>query len=205
MRSQFGWADNDSKFIIGDQEITREGVFHSPPSRATASIAAYMAPKGTMEKWREVFDLYGLPGLEPHAFAALTAFGAPLLKFTGQQGAIINVIHPKSGTGKTTALHMCNSVMGHPEHIGAIKDDTANAKIIHLGIMKNIAFTVDEITNMPPKDFSNLVYCMSQGRGKNKAERFGNELNATTRVQDSPLYYNRPCHSQEAIRPSTQR
>tara|TARA_R110000822_G_scaffold579_5_gene2579 strand:+ start:3557 stop:6400 length:2844 start_codon:yes stop_codon:yes gene_type:complete len=176
MRTQFGWADNDSKFIIGDQEISKDGVYHSPPSTATANLANFMGPKGTLEKWKEVFNLYGKPGLEPHAFAALTAFGSPLLKFTGQQGAILNVIHPNSGTGKTTILHMCNSVIGHPERLCAIKEDTANAKIIHLGLMNNLAFTVDEITNMKPEDFSNLAYCMSQGRGKNKSERFSNTL-----------------------------
>ncbi|KAF2378085.1 hypothetical protein BSN82_17715, partial [Acinetobacter baylyi] len=32
MRTQFGWADNDKKFIIGDKEISADGVRYSPPS-----------------------------------------------------------------------------------------------------------------------------------------------------------------------------
>ena len=112
MRQQFGWADKDTKFIVGDREITADGLFHSPPSSTTQNIAQHLTPKGNRESWSEVFELYGKPGLEPHAFAALTAFGSPLLKFLGQNGAIINVIHPGSGTGKSTILHMCNSVWG---------------------------------------------------------------------------------------------
>lgn len=182
MRLQFGWADNDSKFIIGDREISADGIYHSPPSTITEGLSKHLTPAGTYEKWQEVFNLYGREGLEPHAFAALTAFGAPLFKFLGQSGAIINVIHPNSGTGKTTILHMCNSIWGHPRDLCAIKEDTANAKTMHLGIMNNLPFTVDEITNMAHGQFSEMTYNMSQGRGKNRMKSSGNELrmNATT-------------------------
>jgi len=178
MRSQFGWADNDSKFILGDREITKDGVFYSPPSSITQDMALNLVKKGTLEKWKEVFALYGKPGLEPNAYAALTAFGAPLLKFTGQKGSIINVIHPSSGTGKTTTLHMCNSVYGVPDRLYATKDDTLNAKITHLGIMNNLPFTCDEITNATAEEFSTLAYSMSQGRGKNRMMAQTNQLRA---------------------------
>jgi hypothetical protein len=176
MRLQFGWADNDSKFIIGDREISAEGIFHSPPSSTTKILASHMGPVGTLEKWKEVFDLYGRPGLEPNAFAALSAFGSPLLKFLGQSGVILNLINSRSGTGKTTSLHMCNSVYGHPRLLCAVKGDTMNAKVMRLGIMNNLPFTVDELTNMNAADFSELAYCMSQGRGKDRLKQSTNEM-----------------------------
>ena len=178
MRLQFGWAEADSKFVIGDREITKDGVFHSPPSTVTSALAEYMQPKGTMEKWKEVFNLYGRPGLEAHAFAALSAFGAPLLKFMGQNGAIINVIHPSSGTGKTTILHMCNSVYGTPDRLCAVQKDTFNGKVLRLGVMNNLPFTIDEMTNTTPAEFSELAYNMSQGRGKDRMKTHSNELRA---------------------------
>jgi hypothetical protein len=176
MRTQFGWTDRDSKFIIGNREITKDGIFHSPPSAQTRHFSELMVPTGSFEKWKEVFNLFGAPGLEPNAFAALSAFGAPLLKFLGHKGAIINLIHKESGTGKSTTLYMCNSVYGHPDGLAAIAKDTFAAKMIQLGIMNNIPFTVDEITNMAPADFSNLAYSMSQGRGANRAKASANEL-----------------------------
>jgi len=178
MRLQFGWADNNSKFVLGEREITKDGVFHSPPSNITTKLAKQLCPAGSYEKWKQVFDLYNNEGLEPHAFAALTAFGAPLLKMFGQNGAVINVIYPRSGTGKTTILHMCNSVYGHPENLCAMWDDTLNAKIMRLGIMNNLPFTIDEVTNMTPLDFSTLLYSMSQGRGKDRVKASANELRA---------------------------
>lgn len=176
MRTQFGWVDNDSKFIVGDREITAEGVFYSPPSSTTSDVAAKMYVKGDFEKWKEVFNLYAKPGFEPQAFGALTAFGSPLLKFTGLEGAIINLIHPASGSGKSTVLYMCNSVSGHPKDLTSMFKDTFNAKIHQLGVMNNLANTVDEITNMSGMEFSDLAYSISQGRGKNKMKGSTNEL-----------------------------
>lgn len=178
MRTQFGWADNDSKFIIGDREVTADNVYYSPPSTHTANIAQHMVARGTLEKWKEVFNMYSRPGLEPNAFAALTAFGSPLLKFMGLSGAIINVIFKNSGSGKSTTLYMCNSVWGHPHKLASIPSDTMNARMHKLGVMNNLPFTMDEITNMRAEDFSNMAYAMSQGRGKDRQKASANELRA---------------------------
>ena len=175
MRTQFGWVDNDSKFILGDREITKDGVYYSPPSHITKSVAEHLTEHGDFDKWKEVFNMYAQPGLEPHAFAALTAFGSPLLKFTGMSGAIINLIHSSSGSGKSTALFMCNSVWGHPVKNASIWKDTFNAKMHRLGVMNNLPNTIDEITNTSPTEFSDLSYSISQGRGKNKMRGSVNE------------------------------
>lgn len=176
MRTQFGWVEKDSKFILGDKEITKDGVFYSPPSTVTKEVVQHIHIMGTLEKWKEVFNMYALPGLEPHAFAALTAFGSPLLKFTGLEGAIINVIYSKSGSGKSTTLYMCNSVIGQPKKLGSIWKDTFNTKMHMLGVLNNIANTIDEITNTTAAEFSDLAYSLSQGRGKNRMKSQSNEM-----------------------------
>jgi hypothetical protein len=176
MRSQFGWADNDSKFILGDRELTVDSVYHSPPSVATKNIAQHLVARGTMEKWQECFNMYDRPGLEPNAFGAFTAFGSPLLRFAGLNGAIINLIFKKSGSGKSTVLYMCNSVWGHPEKLVCIPKDTMNARMHRLGVMNNLPFTMDEITNMKPEEFSDLAYSMSQGRGKDRLQSQANSV-----------------------------
>lgn len=176
MHSQFGWADNDTKFIIGDREITVDGIFHSTPSATTAEIAKYVGPVGSLDKWKAVWELYTRPGMEPFAFAALTGFAAPLFKFFGQRGAMINLIHPKSGSGKTTLLHMINSVWGAPDRMCATKSDTNHAKMMRLGIYNNLPLCVDEITNMKAEEFSELVYGITQGRHRDRVKGSSNEL-----------------------------
>jgi hypothetical protein len=131
---------------------------------------------GELDKWKEVFNLYSRPGMEANAFAALTAFGAPLLKFTGQRGAIINLVFHGSGSGKSTTLAVCNSVWGHPDNLMCIPKDTINAKMLKLGVMNHLPFTMDEITNMTAEDFSDMAYGMTQGRWKDRVKGQTNEL-----------------------------
>jgi len=176
MRAQFGWAENDSKFILGDREVTANGTYFSPPSSTTKDMAAYIHIKGDLDKWKEVFELYNKPGMEPHAFAALTAFGAPLFKFLGHKGVLINLINNKSGTGKSTVLYMCNSVYGAPVELAATWQDTLAAKLHKLGVLNNLPYTIDEMTNMEAKDFSNLAYSISQGRGRDRMKQAANEM-----------------------------
>jgi len=176
MRTQFGWVDGDSKIIIGDREITKDGTFYSPPSSATSDVIDMIKPCGSLEAWKEVFNMYARKGLEPHAFAALTGFGSLLLKFTGISGAIINVIYPRSGTGKSTTLYMCNSIIGHPKSLASIPKDTYNSKMHRLGVLNNLANTIDEITNTGAMEFSDLAYSISQGRGKNRMKASANEM-----------------------------
>ena len=176
MRQQFGWADNNSKFIIGEQEITAEGTFYSPPSKATRSLAKFMGPVGSLEKWKEVWSLYGVEGIEAHAFAALSTFGSPLLMFLNQTGAVINLYNAHSGTGKTTVLNMSNSVWGHPKELRLKEIDTFNGKLQWVGVLNNLAPTMDEVTNAKAEDYSVFLYSLSNGKGKERMLSGSNEL-----------------------------
>jgi hypothetical protein len=174
MRTQFGWADKDSKFIIGEQEVSASKVAYSPPSTATGSLSEWLKPVGDYDAWKKTAQIYNQPGFEPHAFGFFTAFGAPLLKHLNLKGAIINLINNTSGTGKSTVLKMCNSVWGHPEELMLQWKDTMNSMIHRLGVMNNLPVTIDEITKLSGDHFSDLAYSISQGRGKNRMKQHEN-------------------------------
>lgn len=174
MRTQFGWTDNNKEFIVGEREISAEKISYSPPSSSTGNLADWMKPIGEYSEWKKIIKTYDQPGFEPHAFAFFTAFGAPLIKHLNLKGAIINLINTTSGTGKSTILKMCNSVWGHPEELMLQWKDTQNTIIHRLGIMNNLPLTIDEITKLSADNFSDLVYSISQGRGKNRMQQHSN-------------------------------
>lgn len=176
MRQQFGWVDGDSRFVLGDQEITVEGNIYSPPSKATSKLAKFIRPVGSLDNWKEVWSLFGQEGMEPQAFAALSAFGSPLLRFLNQTGAIINLFNPRSGTGKTTILNMVNSVYGHPKELRLKEMDTMNGRLQWVGVLNNLPPTMDELTNATPKEYSDLLYIMANGKGKERMMAGSNEL-----------------------------
>jgi energy-coupling factor transporter ATP-binding protein EcfA2 len=181
MRNQFGWADKDTKFIVGEHEISADKVAYSPPSTVTGSLADHLKPTGEFDAWKKTVKVYDTPGFEPHAFGFFTAFGAPLLKHLNFKGGIINLINNTSGTGKSTILKMCNSVWGHPEELMLQWKDTMNSIIHRMGVMNNLPVTIDEVTKLSGDHFSDLAYSASQGRGKNRMQQHSNaeRINAT--------------------------
>lgn len=170
MRNQFGWADDDTKAIVGTKEISATEVRYSPPSAATKALAAWMEPKGTLENWKKCANVYNMVGFEPQAFGFLTAFGAPLMKFLGMRGALVNLINKESGTGKSTVLKLCNSVIGHPEELMSQWKDTYSHKIHRLGLLNNLAYTCDEVTKMTGDEFSDFAYSITQGHNKGRMQ-----------------------------------
>jgi energy-coupling factor transporter ATP-binding protein EcfA2 len=176
MRQQFGWVDGNSRFVLGDQEMTIDGNIYSPPSKATGKLAKFIGPVGSMDKWKDVWSLYGEPGMEAQAFAALSAFGSPLLKFLNQTGAVINLFNSHSGTGKTTILNMVNSVYGHPQQLRLKEIDTMNGKLQWVGVLNNLPATMDELTNVTSKEYSDFLYSLSNGKGKERMLAGANEL-----------------------------
>lgn len=181
-RTQFGWADNYTSFIIGDRQITKDGVFHSPPSAMTLGMIKSFGKKGTLEDWKKIASFYNQPGMELHMFMLFVGFGSPLVPFALHKGGIVSLHSPNAGTGKTTTLRMINSIFGHPDDLMLIKADTINARFHRVGLLQNITPTVDEITNESPEATSEFLYHYLHARGKNRLQNSvnGERLNLTT-------------------------
>ena len=168
-RTQFGWVDGNAKFILGEREISDTGVGYSPPSSVTKELAPFLEPKGELDKWRAAFNMYvGVPNSEAQVFALLSSFGSPIVKFSGMAGSLISLVHTTSGTGKTTILRLVNSVWGHPDELMQLNKDTINAKQHRMGVMNCLPNCFDEVTNMKSDELSEMVYGISQGRGRNR-------------------------------------
>lgn len=165
LRQQMGWVQGENKFVIGTKEYSEYGARYSPPSETTESVAVWMNKQGSFDEWKRVADVYAKPGFEPHAFAFFSTFGSVLMPFTGYKGAFINLINKESGTGKTTILHMINSVWGHPQELLSKESDTVAHKLFRLGVLQNLPFTADELSNMKSDAVSQLLYSVSQGKG----------------------------------------
>jgi len=173
VRSQFGWTE-EKTFIIGDREISADGVRYSPPSRAIMQTCSLLTKKGDINEWRTIANFYNNPGMEAQAFALFLGFGSVLMPFTQVRGGIVNLMSPGSGTGKSTVQMVINSIWGKPFDLLLQNDDTYNAKIHRFGVLNNLPATIDEITNMREEIISQLAYAITQGRGKNRMESQSN-------------------------------
>jgi uncharacterized protein (DUF927 family) len=180
-RNQMGWLPDNSGFVVGELEYTANGARLAPAGSSTKLFAPKLLAKGSLENWTKIVNFYDRPGMEAHALATFFGFGAPLLRLIGGievRGAAINLMSNKSGTGKTTAQMVVNSIFGHPSELLMKKSDTTMSKMQWLGMLNSIAGTMDEVTNMTDDELSEMVYDIPQGRGKNRMESQTNKLRA---------------------------
>lgn len=179
---QFGWLDNNSAIIVGENEITATNSVYSPPSTPTLPIAPLLTAKGDLRVWTDIINVYDKPGMEDKALAFFMGFGSMLIKFTDLEGCLLNLYSKESGSGKTTVLQAINSIWGRPKELMLTPKDTYNSRIQRIGTMRNLAATMDEITNIAPDHMSQLIYDITSGRGKNRLRQHDNaeRLNHTS-------------------------
>jgi hypothetical protein len=181
VREQFGWTEDHKQFIVGETEYdVIKGERFAPVSSQLKRYARKMTPTGDYQKWKDVIDMYGVEGMEGHAFAVASSLGSALIHMTGQTGGIVNMIHPRSGQGKTTILRAVASFWGDPtpgkDSIVAGPSDTYNARIMKAGFLNSIPPCYDELTNMTPFQMSEFAYIIPFGSGKDRMVGTSNEL-----------------------------
>lgn len=170
MLSQMGWKtarNGKAMFVLGRKVFHEDGaVEEAALARNVPKAAEAYHSAGSLEKWSEATRILDKPGMEPFAFALLAGgFGAPLMKFTGFDGALVSLIG-ESGAGKTLMLRFIQSVWGFHSDLMMLRDDTRNALVSRLGVYGNLPLTIDEVTNIDGIELSDLVYRITQGRDK---------------------------------------
>ena len=207
---QMGWRDNDSKFVVGNKVVSTAGVVEVEASAISAKATEKFTVNGTLDEWKEIVSHYSKKGNEALLFGFLTAFGAPLFKFTGFNGAILNMMGP-SGTGKSTVLKAVNTVYGEPDCAFFQLMDTEKSFYRRVGVLNNLPVAFDEITNIDPRRLSDLCYDFTQGRERMRLTSQAMERRDTFRWQTimlssanaslhSRLWQNKTDASAESVR-----
>lgn len=174
---QFGWKDEDTAFLYGTQLYTATAVKPVIGSDEVQSRSQYLGPRrnGSISGWSSAANQLFALGHEVQAFALLSSFAAPLMRFhsSGEGGAIVSLVSDKSGTGKTTALEAAASVWGRLKGTQIIDDDTSVAKGLKLAVFGNIACTYDELYNRDPEVIRRFVLMFTNGRDKDRGTADG--------------------------------
>jgi hypothetical protein len=167
MHTRFGWTKNDT-FVVGDREYTKNGVRHAPVAKGLERYVQWFAPRGTLEEWKAIANMYNDPAFDLHAFGLLTGFGSVLMKLSPENGGVLNYFSKQSGTGKTTILRMVNSIFGDPKTLMKDAQDTQLTKVHRMGLMNGLPMSLDEMTNAKPEEISTMLYGSTQGRARDR-------------------------------------
>lgn len=170
--AQLGWRD-DSKFILGDRVLENGAVTPLNPHQNIVNALKWQEPRGELTEWRKVMAMYEQPGLESFQFGIGVAWAAPLFKFTNYNGMIVSMVG-EAGCGKSSVMHVVNSVWNHKEHNWIdMEHDTVLSFYNKLGVLNNLPVCYDEITNLDEDTVSDLCYAVSKGQGRQRLKQDG--------------------------------
>ncbi len=166
MARNLGWTDRGFNYggvIYGPNGST------TPTFRADRVMANTYEPVGDLDPWQECAN-HILGSDRPASWCVLaSAFGAPLLRYTGATGALLSIVSQESGTGKSTAMKVAQAVWGHPKRAMASLNDTPNAISNRLGMLNTLPAYWDEVREKSEvQNFVKVIFRLSQGKDKQR-------------------------------------
>ena len=180
---QFGWKNDDTAFLFGLDLYTASGVVRVVASNELQVRSAPHAGRvwigpakgGSLEGWQQTINRMFIKGMEPHAFTIIAGFAAVLMRFLDpiEGGAIVHLVSPESGTGKSNALIGAASVWGQTDGLGLISRDTQVTKSLTLAALGNLPIIHDELALRDPETVRNFIMDFTAGRDRMRASRSG--------------------------------
>jgi hypothetical protein len=169
--NHFGWQP-DGSFLLGEELIGAK----NPPSKIhlegiAGTMQELLKPKGKIEAWSIVSEMFNLRGMEFQNFAASLALGAPVAVGGGIDGGLLNMYSEDSGSGKTLTGWFGLAAFGNPKELGFKPKDTANSKYKALGIRGNWGGYVDDLLVGDNNETAKFIMQLQDGREPQRLSR----------------------------------
>lgn len=175
--NQLGWSKDRNTFLLGGKLYFASGeVLEYTPFGKAASASEYTQPVGDLNVWKQAAAIYNRKGMEWAQAIMAAGFASPIMCMGAMEKAATLFVTGDASAGKSAAAELAVSIFGNPQELRSNQDDTYLSRIEKLGIWKNIAVSFDEMTNMSPRDASQLAYQITQGRGKDRMSSDGTRL-----------------------------
>lgn len=173
-----GWNTSDPsnvRFVVGDWDFGSSRLDGNKLRRvveADSELSNQYIAKGVIGPWRDAVAFLNKQGEIPLNLLVASSFAAPLMVFTGVAGLSMSFASRKSGTGKSSAMQVAQAVWGHPVTGVNSLNDTVNSVTHKMGMLKNYPVFWDELRMAREiRDYVQLTFQLSQGRGKQRLQR----------------------------------
>lgn len=166
----FGWSVVDGK-IEGFTYAGRVWMDGNdrPAANPNPVLSYQYTPKGEIQPWKDLAQIiYEQKRSALDAILAVS-FAAPLVRFTGFPGLLLNAYSSESGIGKTTAMKASQAVWGHPVLAMQGLNDTTNSVLGKMGQIRSLPMYWDELkSDQQTKRFVSIVFDLTGGREKTR-------------------------------------
>jgi hypothetical protein len=142
--SSYGWVVEKGSiqgFIYG-KKFTPTG--EEPAGHSDPVTATLFTPSGLVDPWYKASQLVTDQKRPDLNVIFASTFAAPLMKFVGENGLIVNACS-ESGAGKSTALYAALSVWGHAKKGAHPLSGSYKSLMNKMGHMRSLPVYIDEV------------------------------------------------------------
>jgi putative DNA primase/helicase len=171
---QTGWLrlkGNAHLFVLPDMvaggSIKEQVVLQHPDTALTE-----YATRGTLAEWQEKVGRLCV-GNSRLLMAVSLSFAGPLLEPLTRESGGLHLVGPSS-SGKTTLLAVAASVLGQPRDVIRTMNSTASAFEVQASHANDSCLLLDELGEAPPEQLGSVIYKLSNGVGRGRADQSGN-------------------------------
>lgn len=172
-----GWFDvgtgdqTEKVFVIGKRMLTHKGV-RAINTSTHLSAAVDFEPKGKLDEWLRILDLYRDKGAIQHQLAIMVGFAAPLIEMSPLSSMAIN-LYGKSGGGKTTLQYVISTIYGSPKSLVKGPEGTAMSQSQFIYSSQNLPVMFDDWYKVKPEDLTNRYFNWANGWNSEGLTRSG--------------------------------
>lgn len=163
----YGWVISGNKlegFAYGGRIHSPEA-YDRPSPLADPVIQSKYEPTGSLDVWKGAANMITDQSRPALDMIIAASFGAPLMRFTGESGAVLSAYSTESGLGKSTAIKVGQAVWGSPKSVMTL-NNTENAVGGNLTTLRNLPIYWDELKSHDRARFVTLIFQVAQGQGK---------------------------------------
>lgn len=164
--TQVGWCDEN--FVLPDKVFGPEpqNVIYQTENEASDEYTT----GGDFDDWKKGVSEVAIDN--PTLMLGISvAFAGPLLKLCNAENGGIHFVGDSS-TGKTTIIQAACSVWGGANYRRSWRA-TSNGLEGAAQLFNDNMLALDEISECDPSEIGNIIYCIANGRGKQRAGRNG--------------------------------
>ena len=173
--THLGWMEKDTQhigFALGTTAYYADGSQETGikvQAGGGTTIAKHYIPQGDLQIWKSISQFLSSQGRVELMAILSTAFGSPLMKFSGHSGAVVSIVSTASGVGKSTALSLAQSVWGNPKSAMHSAADTVLSLSSKMGFTKDLPAYWDDIKGEKTfEQFASTIYQITQGKEKSR-------------------------------------
>lgn len=188
LRRHFGWTatneggSDDQAFVHGNVMYTQNGkVPINLDERCSYITSRQLSGKGSLEKWKEVPEMYNRLDQKIAQLFICAGFASPFMKFGvgTAKNLVLYIWDIRGGRGKSTLLRAIASIWGHPKDSIGMAHDTMSARYQILAAKRNLPHCYDELTMLRDEEMAEMLYSISNGIERSKSNGSGTGLAET--------------------------